>query len=57
MTREILNRAIKNKVIGKIFIFLFSIILIYLLCSIYFINHLFINNKVNGIDLSLRKYN
>ena len=57
MTREILNRAIKNKVIGKIFIFLFSIILIYLLCSIYFINHLFINTKVNGIDLSLRKYN
>ncbi len=57
MTREILNRAIKNKVIGKIFIFLCSIILIYLLCSIYFINHLFINTKVNGINLSLRNYN
>lgn len=56
MTREGLNREIKTKIVGKIFIFLCSVILIYLLCSIYFINHLFISSKINGVNLSLKNY-
>ncbi len=57
MIREIINRLFKNKVVGNIFIFLCSITLLYLLSSVYFVNHFFINTKINGVDLSLKNYN
>ncbi|MCF0149232.1 MAG: peptidoglycan binding domain-containing protein [Clostridium sp.] len=57
MTRENINRLLKNKALGKIFIFLCSITLLYLLSSVFFINHFFINTKVNGVDLSLKNHN
>ncbi len=56
MTRENINRWFKNKVLGKIFIALCLIILLYLLVSLFFINHFFINTKVNEVDLSLKNY-
>lgn len=57
MTRETINRLLKNKALGKTFIFLCSITLLYLLSSLFFINHFFINSKVNGVDFSLKNYN
>ncbi|MBE6053242.1 MAG: hypothetical protein E7212_04885 [Clostridium sartagoforme] len=57
MRREILNKFFSSKVIGNIIISICSIILLYLICSLYFINHFFINTKVNGVDLSLKNHN
>ncbi|MDV4151073.1 peptidoglycan binding domain-containing protein [Clostridium sp. AL.422] len=54
---NILNRIFKGKVLGNIIISVGIITLLYLICSIYFINHFFINTKVNGVDLSLKNYN
>ncbi|WP_288221380.1 L,D-transpeptidase family protein [uncultured Clostridium sp.] len=56
MVKEFINRIIKNKLIGKAIIVISSIILLYLLSSMYFINHFFFNTKVNGVDLSLKNY-
>lgn len=57
MIRKIFNRLFKSKVIANIIISIGSIVLLYLLCSIYFVNHFFINTKINGIDVSLKNYN
>ncbi len=57
MARKIFNTIFKNKIVGNIIIIGCSITLIYLLVSIYFVNHFFINTKVNGVNLSLRNYN
>lgn len=56
MARKIFNRLFRSKVTGNIIIAIGSIILVYLLCSIYFINHFFINTKVNGVKLSLKNH-
>lgn len=46
------------KSIGKedIIILIFSIVLIYLLGSIYFANHFFFNTVINGVDVSLKAH-
>ena len=54
MTIKNLNRIFKNNFFGKGILFIGIVILIYLFCSMYFINHCFINTKVNGINLSLK---
>lgn len=56
MARKIFNRLFRSKVTGNIIIAIGSIILLYLLCSIYFVNHFFINTKVNGVKLSLKNH-
>ena len=56
MTIKNLNRIFKNNFVGKGILFIGIVILIYLFCSMYFINHCFINTKVNGINLSLKNY-
>lgn len=56
MARKIFNRLFRSKVTGNIIIAIGSIILVYLLFSIYFINHFFINTKVNGVKLSLKNH-
>lgn len=57
MASKIFNILFKNKVFGNIMIILSSIFLVYLICSIYFINHFFIKTKVNGVNLSIKNYN
>jgi hypothetical protein len=47
---------LKNKIIGYSIITAASITFIYLLISIFFINHLFFNTTINGIDVSLKTY-
>lgn len=47
---------LKNKIIGYSIITATSITFIYLLISIFFINHLFFNTTINGIDVSLKTY-
>ena len=42
--------------LGKFIVLILSIILIYLIISIYFTNHYFFNTVINGIDLSLKAY-
>lgn len=56
MVKEFLDKLKKNKLIGNIVIMLSSILLIYLIISIYFINHFFFNTEVNGVNLSLKNY-
>jgi hypothetical protein len=56
MIKEFLNKLIKKKLIGNIVIIISSIVLIYLIFSIYFINHFFFNTNVNGVNLSLKNY-
>lgn len=47
----------KNEYIENIFILITLIMLIYLLISLYFINHYFFNTVINGIDVSLKAHN
>ncbi|MGG7142729.1 L,D-transpeptidase family protein [Clostridium nigeriense] len=56
MVKEFLDKLKKNKLIGNLVIILSSILLIYLITSIYFINHFFFNTEINGVNLSLRNY-
>ena len=44
----------ENKKLGNIIIIVALTLLIYLLVSLYFINHFFFNTEVNGINLSLK---
>lgn len=41
---------------GKVIIIMASVILVYLIISIYFSNHFFFNTKINGVDVSLKAY-
>ncbi len=45
-----------SKATEDIIIFIASIILIYLLASIYFTDHFFFNTVINGVDVSLKAY-
>lgn len=56
MIKEFLNKLIKKKRVGNVVIIISSIVLIYLIISIYFINHFFFNTNVNGVNLSLKNY-
>lgn len=46
----------KSEHTGKIIIFIASIILIYLLISLYFVNHYFFNTVINGVNVSLKSH-
>lgn len=56
MITRFISRTIKNKFVGGIIILISSLVLIYLLSSMYFINHFFFNTKVNGVNVSLKNY-
>ncbi len=47
---------LKKQVIEKIIIIVGSILLIYLLISLYFLNHFFFRTVINGVDVSLKSY-
>ena len=51
-----MKKLFKSKVTGNIIILITSILLIYLVISLYFINHFFFNTTVNGINLSLKPH-
>lgn len=46
----------RNKKVYNSIIVLFSMVLIYLLISIYFVNHTFFGTSINGVDISLKAY-
>lgn len=49
-----IERILKNKRLGNIIIIITLSLLIYLLASLFFIDHFYFNTKVNGINLSLK---
>lgn len=51
-----IRRLFKSGVKGNIIILIASIVLIYLLISIYFANHFFFNTVINGADVSLKAH-
>lgn len=50
------KKLFKSEFCGRIVIILTSIVLVYMLISIYFTNHFFFNTKINGADVSLKAY-
>jgi len=46
----------KSETIGNKIILIASIVLIYLLISLYFMNHYFFNTVINGVDVSLKAH-
>jgi hypothetical protein len=48
-----IKKLFDSKDTGNIIILIASIVLIYLLISIYFVNHFFFNTVINGVDVSL----
>jgi hypothetical protein len=46
----------KKQVIEKVIIVIGSIVLIYLLISLYFLKHFFFRTVINGVDVSLKAY-
>jgi hypothetical protein len=51
-----MNKPLKNKFTGNAIISIFSIVFIYLLISLYFVNHCFFNTEINKIDISLKSH-
>lgn len=51
-----IEKLFKSKDTGNIIILIASIILLYLLISVYFTNHFFFNTVINGADVSLKAY-
>ncbi len=51
-----IKKLFKSKVTGNIIIFIASILLIYLLISLYFAKHSFFNTVINGVDVSLKAH-
>lgn len=51
-----IERFFKSKSTGNIIILIASILLLYLLISVYFTKHFFFNTVVNGADVSLKSY-
>ncbi|MDS0525413.1 L,D-transpeptidase/peptidoglycan binding protein [Clostridium sp. SHJSY1] len=47
----------KSKLIGKYIIIIASILLVYLIISLYFANHYFFNTVINGVNVSLKSHN
>lgn len=46
----------KRKIKRNLLIFIASILTIYLLISLYFINHFYFNTEINGINVSLKAH-
>lgn len=51
-----MKKFFKSEPIGNIIIFIASIVLIYLLISVYFVNHYFFNTVINGVNVSLKAH-
>ena len=51
-----IKKLFKSKVTGNVIIFIASILLIYLLGSLYFSKHFFFNTRINGVDVSLKSH-
>lgn len=51
-----IRKLYKRKYIGNIIILISSALLVYLLISIYFLNHFFFNTVINGADVSLKAH-
>ncbi|GKX66447.1 L,D-transpeptidase family protein [Inconstantimicrobium mannanitabidum] len=51
-----IKKFFNNQVVVNIIISIASIILIYLLTSIYFANHFFFNTVINGVNVSLKSH-
>ncbi len=51
-----IKKLFKSKAIGNVIILIASILLIYLLISLYFSNHYFFNTVINGVDVSLKAH-
>ncbi|MBU3160089.1 L,D-transpeptidase/peptidoglycan binding protein [Clostridium frigoris] len=51
-----IKKLFESKGTGNVIIFIFSILLIYLLISLYFSNHFFFNTVINGVDVSLKSH-
>lgn len=51
-----INKFLKREFTEKIIIFIAPIVLIYILISLYFVNHFFFNTIINGVDVSLKSY-
>lgn len=51
-----MEKLFKNKNTGNIIILIASILLLYLLISVYFTNHFFFNTVINGADVSLKAH-
>lgn len=51
-----IRKLFKSKQTGNVIILIFSVALVYLVISIYFTNHFFFNTVINGVDVSLKKY-
>ena len=51
-----IKKLFKSKAIGNVIIFIASILLLYLLSSLYFSKHFFFNTAINGVDVSLRAH-
>lgn len=57
MKNNIIAYFLKNKTMGNKIILIASIVLIYLLISLYFVNHFFFNTTINGVNVSLKAHN
>ena len=51
-----IKKLFKSKGTGNVIIFIASILLIYLLPSLYFSKHFFFNTVINGVDVSLKAH-
>ncbi|SFC40695.1 L,D-transpeptidase family protein [Clostridium uliginosum] len=51
-----MKKLFKSESIGRSIIFIASIVLIYLLISLYFVNHYFFNTVINGVNVSLKAH-
>ncbi|MBZ9688298.1 L,D-transpeptidase/peptidoglycan binding protein [Clostridium estertheticum] len=51
-----IKKLFKSKGTGNVIIFIASILLIYLLISLYFSRHSFFNTVINGVDVSLKAH-
>jgi len=52
-----IKKLFKNQLTVNIIILMASVLLIYLLISIYFTSHFFFNTVINGVDVSLKAHN
>jgi hypothetical protein len=56
MKRINIKKLIYRRKTGNIIIFVASMVLIYLIASIYFTKHFFFNTVINGVDVSLKPH-
>jgi hypothetical protein len=56
MKNIIIKKLFKSKAAGNVIILMASIVLVYLLVSIYFTKHFFFNTVINGADVSLKAH-